>query len=216
MSNGSGDSVTSQGQQRDPGAVLGGRLLAWCVVAMIATAVLLWASSSVTWLRQRYRTPFSGDKTADLTGEMLRPELVPFALATLAAVAALLATGGLLRRVIGAVILLESGVLGWRLAEWWGAPTGIPVSELAQAPPRSTPLGVLHASPLGPLLMLAAALLLLSVAISVLGWAHRMPGMGAKYRNPAAAKQAPSDPDRRLWDELDEGRDPTDDRRREE
>ncbi|WP_092600473.1 Trp biosynthesis-associated membrane protein [Actinopolyspora xinjiangensis] len=193
-------------QESTERSATGRRLLVSCVIGMLAAAVGLWAASSLVWTRQRYRTPFSGDDVARVTGEALRPELAPLALATLAAIAAVLATGGLLRRVIGLVIVLEAVLLGWRLFDWLVGPAG--VSEVPGSPPGSRPLEVREVLPYAPALMGASALVLLLCGAAVLFAARRMPAMGSKYSAPAEARET-RDPDRRLWEDLDEGRDPT-------
>ncbi|SFD79100.1 trp region conserved hypothetical membrane protein [Actinopolyspora alba] len=184
----------------------GRRLLVSCVIGMLAVAVGLWAASSTVWIRQRYRTPFSGADVARVAGEAIRPELTPLALATLAAIAAVLATGGLLRRLIGLIVVLEAVLLGWRLFDWLAGPSG--VSELPGAAPGSEPLEVREVLPYGPALMGGAALVLLLCGLAVMLAAQRMPAMGSKYSAPAEARET-RDPDRRLWEDLDEGRDPT-------
>jgi hypothetical protein len=55
---------------------------------------------------------------------------------------------------------------------------------------------------LGALALLAAG--------AVLAAARDLPGLGNRYRAPAApAAREPADPDRAAWDALDAGRDPT-------
>ncbi|WP_190822430.1 Trp biosynthesis-associated membrane protein [Saccharopolyspora pogona] len=188
--------------------------LLWSVVLLaLVAAGLMWGASALTWVGQRYRTPFGTEVTGGFTGEDLRPELVPMALAALAAVAAVLATGGLFRRVVGVLIAVAGGLLAWRAAQLytsgWFA-TGKP----ADVPPGSTPIGELSSQPYGPLLMAAGALLLFVAGLLVAFRAGRMPAMGAKYSAPGAAKPRSHDPERQMWNDLDAGRDPTDEQDR--
>ncbi len=81
-------------------------------------------------------------------------------------------------------------------------------------PPGSTPIGAASSQPFGPLLMAAGALLLFAAGVVVAFRAGRMPAMGAKYSAPGVAKQKSHDPDRQMWNDLDAGRDPTDDQDR--
>lgn len=199
MSTGQETGATSRPNRRE---------LVWSILLMLAAAALLWGAGSVVWFDQRYRTPFSGDKTTGITGAMVRPELVPLALATLAAIAAVLATAGWMRRLIGLLVAMEGGLLAWRTVGWIVSPTV--VDDIPGAPPGSEPLDRLATAPAGPLLMSLGALLLLIAGLLVVLRAGRMPAMGAKYSAPAAARQGSRDPDRRLWDALDEGDDPTD------
>lgn len=195
-------------QESGGGRGAGRRLLVACVIGMIAVAVGLWAAGSLVWVHQRYRTPFSGESVAEVTGATIRGELTPLALATLAAIAAVLATGGLMRRLIGLIVVLEGVLLTWRLVDWT---TGAHVvDELPGAPPGSSALTVERVVPYGPVLMGACAAVLLLCGIAVLVAARRMPAMGAKYSAPSAERE-PGDPDQRTWEALDEGRDPTED-----
>jgi hypothetical protein len=56
-----------------------------------------------------------------------------------------------------------------------------------------------------------AGLMLLLVGALLVARGHRMPRLGARYRTPGAARQT-IDPDRRWWQALDEGEDPTTER----
>lgn len=178
------------------------------MLVILAAALALWGASAVTWAARSYQTPFTGETTVAAAGADFRPELVPVALAGLAAVAAVLATGGWFRRVIGAFVVLAAGLLMWRGIGWFAAapPAAVP----GEVPPGSTPIGELTTNPIGPVLMSAGALALAFGGVLVMLRARRMPAMGAKYSAPgAAAQQKSADPDKRLWDALDEGEDPT-------
>ena len=194
-------------QASDPRPPRSPRLLWSVILLLLAAAGLLWGSSAVIWVGQRFRTPFSGETTSGVTGAVLRPELVPLALAALAAVAAVLATGGLLRRVMGLLVLVAGGVLGWRSIAWpfdggW-------FGYASNVPQGSVPVGGISANVAGPLLMTAGALLLVVAGALVLLRAERMPAMGARYSAPGDSRRKAGDPDKRLWDALDEGEDPT-------
>jgi uncharacterized membrane protein (TIGR02234 family) len=188
--------------------------LLWTVLLLVlAAAGLLWGASALVWVGQRYRTPYGTEVTAGLTGAELRPELVPMALAALAAVAAVLATGGWLRRAVGVLIALAGGLLGWRVLQqftfgWFAS------GASSDVPPGSTPIGEFASQPYGPLLMTAGALLLFVAGVLVAFRAGRMPAMGSRYSAPGTEKQTSRDPDRQMWNDLDAGRDPTDDQDR--
>lgn len=182
------------------------RGLLWTVVLlMLLASVLLWAASSAGWLEQRYRTLIGREDVTNIDGAQVLPELVPIALAALAAIAAVLATAGWLRRAVGLLVVLAGGVLGWRVVG------DLALTELARkrVPQGATPVGSPDFSPTGLVLVSAATALLLIAGVLVLFLAARMPGMGAKYAAPGAAKERVKDPDRQMWDDLDEGRDPT-------
>jgi hypothetical protein len=107
------------------------------------------------------------------------PALLPLALLSLAVGAAVLATGGWARRLLGVLTALAGAV-----------PFGVVLS--APLPAAAATLCVLAG-----LAMVGAGAL-----VAVRG--HRMPGMGTRYRTGGR----PSG-ERSAWDELDAGRDPT-------
>lgn len=188
--------------ERDSGTTTSRRALGAAVLVPAVAAVLLWGASMVTWGSQRFRTPFSGDVTYSATGATVRPELVPVALAALASIAAVLAAGRWLRRVLGVVFCLAGALLVWRDVD------RAPMSAYPGVPAGSTPIGAVSASPLGPLLLVVAAVALIGAGVLIVRYAGRLPEMGAKYSAPGAKRRA-LDPDKRLWDALDEGHDPT-------
>lgn len=179
---------------------------------LAAAAMLLsWGAGGVTWFTQPYRTPFTGDTAPAATGSVVRPELVPLALAALAAVAAVLATRGWFRRIIGVFIVLAAGLLAWRALSWQLGPQNFEWEP--PVPPGSMPIGTRDSSPLGPALGVLAGVVFAGAGALVVLRAGRMPEMGAKYSAPGEARRRTSpDPDKRLWDALDEGDDPTADR----
>ena len=186
--------------------------LLWGVVLLAVVAMLLaWGSSALDWFTQQYRTPFTGDTTQGATGAVVRPELVPLALAALAAVAAVLATRGWFRRVVGVFIVLAGALLAWRTAGWLLGPQQFDFTP--NLPPGSAPAGPREGNPLGAALGVLGAVVFVAAGVLVVGRAGRMPEMGAKYAAPGEARRRRSpDPDKRLWDALDEGDDPTADR----
>ncbi|GAA2355428.1 hypothetical protein GCM10009854_36860 [Saccharopolyspora halophila] len=185
------------------------RGLLWIVVLLVlAGAGVLWGASALTWADQQFDTPLGSTMTSGGTGAQLRPELGPMALASLAAVAAVLATGGLLRRLMGLLVVLAGALLGWRGYQTLTGGWFDYVRE--HAPAGGTPVSEVSTQPAGPLLMLLGALLLVAAGALTVLRAGRMPAMGAKYSAPGTAKERPShDSDRQLWNELDAGRDPT-------
>ncbi|MGW1677462.1 Trp biosynthesis-associated membrane protein [Saccharopolyspora sp. NPDC002376] len=187
--------------------------LLWLVVLLaLAAAGALWGASALNWAEQLFRSPFGTEVPVRLAGADLRPELVPMALASLTAVAAVLATGGWLRRLVGVLVVVAGAALAWRSVQAFTS--GLSVQSAPEAPPGSSPVGAITTQPYGPLLVLLAAVLLLLAGLLVVLRAGRMPAMGAKYSAPSAAKQKSHDPDRQMWQDLDAGRDPTDDQDR--
>ncbi|SHK84562.1 Tryptophan-associated transmembrane protein (Trp_oprn_chp) [Pseudonocardia thermophila] len=144
-----------------PGA---GRRLAVAAAGLALAAVALWGG-----------------------GALDRPEDAPswtggVALLALAGIAGIVATAGVLRRIVGGLLAV--------------AGCGVAVAAAAQ----------FGAAPLGALVLLAGGLLLVAAGVLV---AVREPGLarfGARYSRTAGTA---ADPDRAAWDALDAGLDPT-------
>ena len=135
-----------------------------------------------------------------LTGAQAQPALGPFALLALAAVAAVVAAGRLLRRLLGAVLTAAGGWLAWL-----GVQT---VTERPATGPDIPELQVLTARTLvvvaGAVLLAAGTLLLLRAA--------RMPRLGTRFSAPATRTGPGAGRPRgarELWDALAAGDDPT-------
>jgi uncharacterized membrane protein (TIGR02234 family) len=187
----------------------GRRSLHVTVLLLVAAAAALWGSSAAVWLRPSYDTPFRGQVSVAVQGGEWQPALGPLALLALAGVAGALATGGWLRRLVGAVLAVAGGwsvVLGVRpqlgrspegLDDVSGAPSGGRLSDVLVIEPWT-----LLASLGGLLLLAAGGLLVLRAAV--------MPRLGGRYSAPARARREPApDRERALWDSLDAGDDPT-------
>ncbi|MEU4763032.1 Trp biosynthesis-associated membrane protein [Actinosynnema sp. NPDC023794] len=145
----------------------------WIVVALLLlAAVALWGASAMPW-----------DASADRSGGDVVPALTPVALLCLAAIAAVVALSGWVRRVLGVVVLLAGAAAAFQAVDADGPVTG-----------RGLVL-------LGAALAVAAGVLLL-----VRGSA--MPRLGGGYQTPGAAKRT-ADPERELWNALERGDDPT-------
>lgn len=184
-----------------------GRLLGLAAAVLVLAALVFWAASRVTWVSAEWATPLRGRVAAGATGEDTEPVLVPWALLSLAAVAGILATSGWGRRVVGVVVALAG------IAALVRAATGFatPAPDALPAPARQAgTLLTASAGVVGPLLALLAGLLLAAVGVLVVLAAPVLPRLGARYDAPGAPRRA-RDPDRELWEALDEGHDPTTD-----
>ncbi len=113
--------------------------------------------------------------------------LTPLALVALAGIAGTLATSGRARQLVGILLALTGLAAGW-----------VALSGLEQG-------AAVFARGLS--LLAVAALWIAAVMLARAG--HRMPKLGASYQTPAAAKSGET-PEKQLWRELSEGRDPTD------
>lgn len=199
----------------------GRRLLLVTVLLLVAAAATLWGAAAAVWLRAFYDSPFRGRVPVAVTGSEWEPALGPLALLALAGVAGAVATGGWLRRVVGAVLAVAGG---WALVAGARPQLGVGagldrVEAVTDAPSGGRLSDVLVTEPwtllagLGGLLLLAAGGLLVFRAAA-------MPGLGGRYKAPARARREQSpdrvraqDRDSALWDSLDAGEDPTERRR---
>jgi hypothetical protein len=174
----------TQAPARDPRA-----LLAVCV-GLAGSAALLWGASATTWFR--IAGP-PGRPATESTGADAAPSLTGFALLALAAVAALVATAGPVRRVVAALLVLV------------GVVVGVVVVQAVLDPPGPAAAATRTAA---PLLAVAGAAALLAVSVFVLLREQRLPRLGARYAAPGA-RRVEMDPDRAAWQALDAGTDPT-------
>jgi uncharacterized membrane protein (TIGR02234 family) len=150
---------------------------------------------------------------ADVTGRTLDAAPTALALVALAGVVAVLATRGLARRVVGAVIALAGAGLIWRAIVSAGAVASGRARDLL-GPPYSDvgfPLvAQAEAHPVWPALTGVCGLLVAVSGVLIAWFGHRWQTMSKKYE-PAPARE--SDPARTaatLWSKLDRGEDPTD------
>ncbi len=147
--------------------------LAAASAGLVASAALLWAGSAQTG-------------SAQTGSAQSAPELSGVALLALAGVAAVVATGGALRRAVGALLAVPGAIVAARAG-----------AAVLDGP-----------SVTGPLLAAAGGVLLLATGLFVLLREPRLTRFGARYARPGPRPDA-ADPDRAAWQELDAGRDPT-------
>ncbi|UGT68992.1 TIGR02234 family membrane protein [Nocardia gipuzkoensis] len=198
------------------------------VVLLAMAAAALWASSRMTWVTVSSSDGLTQPRTDHLNGGVWFGALTPLALVLLASIAAVLATRGWLRRVVGVLIALVAAVAAvpaFALLTSSGK-TAERAAALAELPARAqVETATTSAFP---------AVLALLGAIAAFGAGAllaRMPAEAArlsgKYDNPvfrradataevaqrrARSSDEPSAPhlsERVLWDALDAGTDPT-------
>lgn len=186
--------------------------LALCVTG--ATLALL--SSGRHWVTVSASAPLGGGRTAvrgiGVRGSDLTGVLGPLGLVGLAGAAAVLATRGLARVLVG--LLLAAA----------GAGAGIAVLRVALDPERPARLALqaqgrtesLVSADLGAwgLIAVAAPFCVLAAGALVALRGRAWSALSQRYdaptaRVPAVAEAAPRDPDAALWDALDRGDDPT-------
>jgi hypothetical protein len=150
------------------------RALLVACAGLAAAAVLLWGASAAVW---------SGERT----GAQVTPSLTGVALLALAGVAGVVATAGVLRRLVG-VLLAAAGTV-----------EGVVALQALVSTADGTA---------APLLAVAGSAVLLAVGVLVLLREPRLPRFGARYAAPGD-RRVELDPDRAAWQALDAGRDPT-------
>ena len=171
-----------------PAARSGGRPLPAACGGLVVAAGLLWGASALAWVSPGQPPDGSG---APVAGAGTVPSaLTGVALLALAGVAALVATSGVPRRIVGGLLGVVGGV--------------VVVATAAAVLAVSVAVGV------GPLLAVCGGLLLAVVGSAVLLREPQLRRLSARYAA-AGTPAAHADPDRAAWAALDEGRDPTSD-----
>ncbi len=180
------------------------RALGAACLGLAGAAGLVGGASALTW----YTVTPAGRAPVAFSGAQASPSLTGFALVALAGVAALVATGGVVRRVLAGLLALAGAAVAWTaavaLTRTAATVTGAPASLPR---PATSPPPTLDVTP-APALAVAGGLLLLGVGVLVLLREPRLSRLGARYAAPGA-RPVEVDPDRAAWQDLDAGRDPT-------
>ena len=153
----------------------------------------------------------------DVSGRTVDGAGTALALAALAAVVAVLATRGIPRRVIGALVVPVGAGLVWRAVTHRDAVSAARARSLLQSHQHGAVLGdvpphvVIHAA--WPWLAAVAGLLVALAGLLVAVRGGRWQGMSRRYQAPsglpADATSADGSGDLALWKALDRGDDPT-------
>lgn len=183
------------------------RELTATVALLVVAAVALGGAAVLGWARVDFQLPKRGIVAVRANGSEVLPALTPLAVLALAAVAAVLATGGWLRRVLGGLMLAAAvppilGVLqvpdeGWLTAAAMSA---------AGWSAGSVPVETVTLLPAGPVLAAGGATLLVAAGAILVLRGHRMPRLGRRYQAPSSRRSRPEDG---LWARMDAGEDPT-------
>jgi uncharacterized membrane protein (TIGR02234 family) len=182
-------------------------------VLLVASAVGLWVASRLTWVDLRTFDGLSPPKQTTLSGAAWSSALLPLALVLLATVVAALAVRGWALRVLAALVALASLAAGYLAVSTLETPdAAVRAAELARVPLVEL-VGSQRYYP-GPVITLVTALCTLIGAVLLMRAATSARGTATKYLTPAARRSAATRDDgpmseRMIWDELDEGRDPT-------
>ena len=182
-------------------------------VLLVASAVGLWAASRLTWVDLRTFDGLSPAKSTPLSGAAWSSALLPLALVLLATAVAALAVRGWALRVLAVLVALASLAAGYLAVSTLETPdVAVRAAELARVPLVEL-VGSQRFYP-GPVITLVAAVCTLSGAVLLMRAATSARGAATKSLPPAARRSAATRDDgpmseRMIWDELDEGRDPT-------
>ncbi|MCP2292469.1 trp region conserved hypothetical membrane protein [Nocardia amikacinitolerans] len=196
------------------------------IVLLALAAALMWGSSRLTWVTVSSSDGLTEPRTDELNGSVWFGALTPLALVLLAAIAALLATKGWLRRMVGVLVALVAAVTAvpaFALLTGQGA-TAERAAALAELPGRATVTEVTTA-PLPAVLTLAAAFAAFAAGVLLARMPRESGRLSGKYESPVVRREAATEEvtkrraadssgqlsERVLWDALDAGTDPTED-----
>jgi hypothetical protein len=151
----------------------------WIIaVLLLGAAAALWGATGLSWGTASEKELFGAGAGT--------PDLSVVALLALAALAGVFAVSGWLRRLLGAVVVVVGGWVGWRAVDTAGDFDLLTGRGLA----------------------LLAALLLAAAGVSIIVYAAALPAMGARYER-GDGKRRSGEPGKDMWDGLSEGDDPT-------
>ncbi|SDP31048.1 trp region conserved hypothetical membrane protein [Nakamurella panacisegetis] len=200
-----------------PDARAGRRRPAVLGLLVILGAAAAASASGLTWWTQTHVDALAGALTTKATGSRTDSLLLPVALMALAGLGAALATTGMLRRGVGALLLL--GGL-WSAAASVAGLVSAPAVLTTDLTRPAESSGAPQVHVIGPLLgVLGGGLIATAGVLVVLGYGSRK-GLGARYEAPTRRRTgAPSvaeldpasDPNVAVswWKALDAGLDPT-------
>jgi uncharacterized membrane protein (TIGR02234 family) len=184
---------------------------------LVLAAVGLWVASRLTWVVLRSFDGLGQPRITTLSGGSWSTALVPFAVLLLAAAVAALAVRGWPLRLLAVLVAVVSA------AACYLAVTLLTIPDVA---PRAAYLTDLPVASLvgsarqywGAAVTLAAAVTTLLAAVLLMRVAVTGSSREAKYASPsrrravaATGESSATMSERKMWDELDEGNDPTGD-----
>ena len=210
---------------RDPATRRRPALLALLIIAGAAATV---GAGGLTWWRQQHLDGLAGSVTTTATGSQTDALLVPTALVALAGFGAALATTGVLRRLVGLLLLAGGGVTAvLAIAGAVNAPARLLTSLTRPAESSSAPT----LQPVGAVLGVLGGLLIAVVGVLLLSGYGARRALGSRYDAPTSRRArattrtesiepSPSgravdpavdaDASAHWWKALDAGVDPTD------
>jgi hypothetical protein len=174
------------------------------VVAVIAGGALVLLASGREWASARVRVPAGTSATLHVAGHNVASSLPALGIALAALAAAILAANGVMRRVVGLVVIaVAATTLGVSVTAPGQVSSALEKREVGAA-------GIaVHAAANGWWVVAAVgAVIALAGALFTVVRGAQWSGLGAKYDAPTAAPR-PKDPAMAAWDALDRGEDPT-------
>ena len=186
-------------------------------VLIVLGAAAAASAAGLTWWTQAHTDSLAGPLTTKATGSRTDSLLIPVALVALAGLGAALATTGVLRRGVGALLVLGGGASAVLSAVGLFSAPVVLKTDLTRPALSSSPPEV-HA--FGPVLGLLGGLLVAAAGVLILLGFGARKGLGARYEVPSKRVKAPveagrldpaSDPNVAVswWKALDAGEDPT-------
>ena len=188
------------------------RLFVATLVAQVVGAAALLLLSTRAWQTvTTARTRPFGDDVLQVSGRTVDGAVTALALVALAGVVAVIATSGLARRVIGALVGLAGLVALWRsLAALPAVSAGRAMSLVREAHPQVTGTPHVTTHPVWGVLSIVAAVLVAVAGVVTAVYGGRWRGLSARYERRAPdPEQARARADASLWTALDSGEDPT-------
>jgi uncharacterized membrane protein (TIGR02234 family) len=183
-------------------------------LGLVVAAAALWGASRMTWVDVTSFDGLGQPRTTALSGASWSTALVPLAVLLLAtAVAALAVRGWLLRALAVIAAITSAGMAYLAITLWVMRDVGVRASHLADVPVADLVGTQRHYG--GAVITVIAAVVTLTCAAFLLRSAGNESSGATRYARrggvtPAKAEDAMSE--RQLWDALDEGLDPTQDR----
>jgi len=183
-------------------------------LGLVLAAAALWVASRMTWVDVTSFDGLGQPRTKTLSGGSWSTALVPLAVLLLAtAVAALALRGWALRLLAVIAAITSAGMAYLAITLWVMRDVGVRASHLADAPVADLVGSQRHYG--GAVITVVAAVLTLTCAALLLRSAKGEGSVAARYAR-RGTDPANTNPDamseRQLWDALDEGVDPTQDR----
>ncbi|MGV0718480.1 TIGR02234 family membrane protein [Mycolicibacterium sp. XJ662] len=180
-------------------------------VTLVLAAAALWGASRMTWVEVTSFDGLGQPRTVALSGAQWSTAVVPLAVLLVAAAVAVLAVRGWPLRLLALLVAASSGGMAYlAITLWTTADVAVRASHIAEAPVADLIDSQRHYG--GAVLTLVAAVVTLVAAVLLLRSAATKRSSVSRYtRRAAAPSEEPGDEmsERRIWDALDQGADPT-------